>query len=641
MKRSFPALLLALAMLLSGCGSLPQSSTPPASGGSTIPVQPIVPPTQETPAPSASVPVTIGPSELFSNRDLDNSYEEAGSAVIRLTGSTAECSSNAVQISGSTVTILDEGTYILSGTLDNGMIVVDSEKTDKTQLVLNGVTIHSETSAPIYVLQSDKVFLTTATGTVNTLSNGGAFTAIDDNNIDAAIFSKEDITLNGSGTLVVTSPAGHGIVSKDSLTITGGSYDINCASHAMAGKDDVCIAGGTFAIVSGKDGIHAENADDTSAGFVYIQNGTYDISAQGDGISASGHMQIDGGSFTITTGGGSANAAQKTSDNWGGFMGGGRHQGGNFGGTPGSKPGKPGKPGGDMGGFDNGFAGGFGGTITDTAADTATDSTSIKGIKAATSLIINDGAFTIDSADDAVHSNGCLTVNGGTFDIAAGDDAFHADDTLTITDGTIHISESYEGLEGLHVIVSGGSTTLTAIDDGINAAGGTDASGFTGGRDGMFGGGMGRPGMGGGASNGSITISGGTLHVTAHGDGIDANGTLDITGGHTTVCGPTQGDTATLDYDSRATISGGTFIGTGASGMAQSFSSSPQGVIAVSVGQQSAGTEITLKDKSGSVVLTHTPDLNFAVVILSAPQIIAGDTYTITVGSASGDVTAG
>ena len=630
MKRSSLALLLALVMLLGSCGSQPQGSTPPASGGDPVPTQPMIPSltpsTPETPSVSSDVPADLDPSDLFSDRDLKTGYEESGSAVIRLTGSTAECSSNAVRISGSTVTILDEGTYILSGTLDDGMIVVDSEKTDKTQLVLNGVTIHSETSAPIYVLQSDKVFLTTAAGTVNTLSNGGTFTAIDENNIDAAIFSREDITLNGAGTLVITSPVGHGIVSKDSLTIAGGSYDINCASHAVAGKDDVCIADGVFTIVSGKDGIHAENADDTAAGFVYIQNGAYDISAQGDGVSASAYMQIDGGTFSITAGGGSANAAQKTSDAWGGFMGGGRHQGG-----------KPGGMGGFAGGFDNGFTGGFGSSTT---ADTDTDSTSIKGIKAGTALTVNGGTFTIDSADDALHSNGSLTVNGGTFEIASGDDAFHAEDTLTVADGTIHISESYEGLEGLHVIVSGGSTTLTASDDGVNAAGGTDSSGFTGGRDGMFAGGMGRPGMG-GSSNGSITISGGTLQITANGDGIDANGTLDITGGHTTVCGPTQGDTATLDYDSRATISGGTFIGTGASGMAQSFSSSPQGVIALSVGQQAAGTEITLKDKIGNVVISHTPDLNFAVVILSSPQIITGETYSITVGSASGEFTAG
>ena len=580
MNRSYPALLLALAMLLSGCGSPAQ--TPP----------------------------------------------DSGSAHIRLTGSTAECSSNAVRISGSTVTILDEGTYILSGTLDNGMIVVDAEKTDKTQLVLNGVTIHSETSAPIYILQSDKVFITTAEGTVNTLSNGGTFTAIDENNIDAAVFSKEDITLNGAGTLVVTSPGGHGIVSKDSLAINGGSYDINCASHAIAGKDDVCIADGTFTIVSGKDGIHAENADDAAAGFVSIGNGTYDISAQGDGISASAYMQIDGGTFVITTGGGSVNGEKKTSDLWGGFMGG-------MGGKP-----QGGRPGGKQPGGSGGYPGGFQGSFADSAADTSTDSTSIKGIKAATALTINSGVFTINAADDAVHSNGSVTVNGGTFGIASGDDAFHADDTLTLTAGTIRISESYEGLEGLHINVSGGDITLTASDDGINAAGGTDSSGFTGGRDGMFGPGMGGHGMG-SSSNGSITISGGTLQITAHGDGIDANGTLEITGGHITVCGPTQGDTATLDYDVSGTISGGTFIGTGASsGMAQSIRGAGQGVIAVSVGNQSADTEITLRDTNGNTVISHTPHLNFAVVILSSPGIITGETYTITVGSASGTFTA-
>ena len=334
-------------------------------------------------------------------------------------------------------------------------------------------------------------------------------------------------------------------------------------------------------------------------------------------------MQIDGGAFSITTGGGSANGEKKASDTWGDFMGGGRHQGGKPGGMGG---GMGSRPGGGQGSFADGFAGG-------TTADTSTDSTSLKGIKAAAALTINGGAFTINSADDAVYSNASLTVSSGTFEIASGDDAFHADDTLTITGGAIHISESYEGLEGLHIVVSGGDITLTASDDGLNAAGGTDSSGFTGGRDGMFG-----PGMGG--SNGSITIAGGTLRITASGDGIDANGTLDITGGHTTVCGPTQGDTATLDYDSRATISGGTFIGTGASGMAQSFSTSPQGVFAVSVGQQAAGTEITLMDKSGNVVISHTPELNFAVVILSSPQIITGETYTISVGTASGEFTA-
>lgn len=158
-----------------------------------------------------------GSSEYFSDRDFRTTYDESSSAIITLNGDTASCSSNAVQISGSTITITDERTYILSGTLNDGMVIVNSEKTDKTQLVLNGVDIHSETSAPIYILQSDKVFITIAADTTNTLSSGGSFTAIDENDIDAVIFSKEDLTLNGSGTLIITSPGGHGIVSKDYL----------------------------------------------------------------------------------------------------------------------------------------------------------------------------------------------------------------------------------------------------------------------------------------------------------------------------------------------------------------------------------------------------------------------------------------
>ena len=140
----------------------------------------------------------------------------------------------------------------------------------------------------------------------------------------------------------------------------------------------------------------------------------------------------------------------------------------------------------------------------------------------------------------------------------------------------------------------------------------------------------------GGAGNGSIVISGGTLYINASGDGIDAHGSLTISGGHTTVVGPTQGDTATLDYDSSAVITGGTFIGTGAMGMAQSFSNSEQGVIAVSVGNQAAGTQITLKDADGKVIISYAPELNFAVVILSSPEIKKGQTYAIEVGSQSG-----
>ena len=557
-------------------------------------------------------------ADMFTERDNKSEYDASKAVTIQLNGSSATASSNSVQINGSTVIIKEEATYVISGTL-KGMLVVDAPDTAKVQLVLNGVDITSEASAALYILEADKVFLTLADGTTNTLVNGGSFVGIDDNNIDGALFSKQDLTLNGSGALTVTSPAGHGIVCKDDLVITGGTYVVNSASHGIEANDSVRVTDANITIDAGKDAIHCENSDDAAKGFVYISGGTIKAEAEGDGIAASAYMQIESGTIDLLVGGGSENGSKAHSDHFGGFMGGG-HGGG-----------RPGQP----------------GSNNSQSTEVEDTSTSMKGLKSANSMLISGGNITINSADDAIHSDVSLTINGGTFTIASGDDAIHAEETLNVTAGKIDISESYEGLEALHIDVQGGDIKLVASDDGLNAAGGTDQSGTEGGRDGMFGGGPGgmgggRPGGGGfggmsGNSNGSIKISGGNLYINSSGDGLDANGTLEISGGYTVVVGPTQGDTATLDYDKSGIITGGTFIGTGAAGMAQSFSDSNQGVIALQVGNQSAETQIILKDKVGNTVLTHTPELNFAVVILSSPELVKGETYTITVGNQSGD----
>ena len=564
----------------------------------------------------------IDESEMFSNRDFETDYDEQTSAMITLNGNTATSDSDAITISDNKIMISEEGTYIFTGTWNNGMIVVNAKDTQKVHIVLNNASITSTSSAPLYILEADKVFVTLAPGTYNTLANGGTFTAMDDNNIDGVVFSKQDLTFNGSGNLTVSSPADHGIVCKDDLVFTSGTYVVNSASHGLDANDSIRITNASLTVASGKDGIHAENSDDTSLGFVYIKDGTFDISAEGDGLSAGTYVQIQGGTFDIVSGGGSENASSQTSNSWGNYMGG---------------PGGMGGPG-SMGDRHNPHSQQ---SDSGNASDSDENSTSIKGIKATENLVINGGTFTIDSADDAVHSNASISISGGTFDIASGDDGFHADETLSITSGTIQITKSYEGLEALDIKVSGGDIKLVASDDGLNAAGGTDASGYGGVRGNeQFGGpsGMGGPGgmaPGSGNSNGSIVISGGNLYVNASGDGIDANGSLEISGGYTVVVGPTHGDTATLDYDTSATITGGTFIGTGASGMAQTFSDSKQGVLAVSVGNQASGTKIELKDAKGNVILSHEPELSFAVVILSNPEMKKGETYTIRVGDIS------
>lgn len=579
MKRIFCILLVL--MLLCGCSKkgTPTFSTEPTNSPNT------------TSGAQADADFSKTDDDMFTERDQRTDYDADKCVTISLNGTSVSASSNSVKISGTTVTITEEATYLISGTLNDGMLIVNAPDSAKLQLVFDGVSITSSTSAALYILEADKVFLTLADGTENTLASGESFTAIDDNNIDGAVFSKQDLTINGSGNLTVTSPAGHGIVCKDDLVITGGVYAVNAASHGIDANDSIRITGAEMTIDAGKDGIHAENSDDTSLGYIYTTNCTLTIEAEGDGISAGHYIQIESGTYSLVCGGGSENGDKASSGSYGDF--------GGMGGRPGRS----------------------------TGSTTTTDSTSMKGIKAGTGILISDGSIAIDSADDALHCATELIINGGKLVLKSGDDGIHSDNTLTITNGTIQITESYEGLEAFKIYVAGGDISLVASDDGLNAAGGTDSSG-TGGRDEKFG------GMGGGMSsnsNGYIEISGGNLYVKASGDGIDANGSLAITGGYTVVCGPTSGDTAVLDYDKTATISGGTFIGTGAYTMAQTLTGSGQGVMSLR-GSLAAGTTIAMLNASNKTIIEFTPELAFQFIVISSPDIIAGQSYTITVG---------
>lgn len=589
MKRRMIALILLFSLLLTGCGGKgAQTQTDIKNDVHAAADSGDVSEKETASTDVSGTDTAIEVSDMFTERDYKVDYKEEESAVIKLENTTASCDSDAVQVSDGTVTITEEGTYILSGTLDDGMVIINADKTDKVQLVLDNADIRSETSAAIYVSQADKVFITMADESKNTVSNGGKFTAIDDNNIDAAIFSKDDMTLNGSGSLTVNSPAGHGIVSKDDLVITGGTYHITSGSHGLSGKESVRIAEGNVEINSEEDGIHSDNADDASLGFFYAVGGTYQITAKGDGISATGSLQIDGGTYSVTTGGGSAGAVKEWKEGWESFA-------------------------------------------DSNASDSSEDKTSEKGMKASGNLTINGGTFSIDSSDDAIHSNSSLTVNGGAFQISTGDDGFHADNVLTITDGEIGISQSYEGIEGLKIEISGGNITLVASDDGLNAAGGNDNSGEEGfrGKDAFD-------------SNPdcSINISGGILKIDASGDGIDSNGSINISGGETYVSGPTNGGNGALDYGTEATATGGVLVAAGAADMAEAFgSASTQGAIFVSFERQSAGSTVELADSSGTAILSWEAGKEYESVVITCPRIVQGETYTLTAGSYSTQIT--
>lgn len=596
---------------------------------------------------------TLSYDDMFTDRDLDVGYEESDSVKISLSDDSTTVSSGSsdnsstddtvdgVTVDGNVITITSGGTYIISGTLSEGQLVVDADD-EKVQLVLDNADITCATSAAIYVKSAGKTFITLAEGSENILMNTAEFETIDDNNIDAVIFSKDDLALNGSGTLTINSENGHGIVSKDDLKITGGTYNITAASHALSGKDSVRIAAGTFNLVSGKDGIHSENADDSSKGYVYIAGGEFTIDSTGDGIDASNIVQIDGGTFDITAGGGVENSTKTHEDNMMGGRGGGKGpQMGEApdGNAPSEKPsgeapqGDPGNNSSDNSNSDRETPPEKPDSNTNQAAGTEqsesdtsdSDSASTKGIKADGRLYINGGTFTINSADDSVHSNSAVTINDGTYTLTTGDDGVHSGEAVEINGGTITISESYEGLEGLTVTINDGDIDITSSDDGINAAGGTEEMGF------------GR--MGNDSTEDTSTdemwmeINGGYIHVLAGGDGIDSNGDITVNGGEVYIDGPSDNGNSAIDYGDRSAcyVNGGTVVAIGSSGMAEDISDdSDQQVMLVKLDSQEEAGEVILTDSDGNEIITYTALKVYDCVIISTKDLEAGQTYTLT-----------
>lgn len=518
---------------------------------------------------------TIDEADQFSKKDSNTDYTESECTVIDLSNITA----------GSYV-ITKEGSYILRGSY-NGQVVVNTTNDTKVQLILDNVQITSASSAAIYIKQADKVFLTLAPGSQNTLTSAGKFVAIDEEDIDGAIFAKDDLTINGSGTLTINSPYGQGITANDELIITGGNINITAKNHGFDVNDNICISGGTFTIESGKDAFHCSN-DDTTLGYIYITGGKFNFTTEGDGLDASGEILITGGDFEIVSGGGSANTTNSQS-------------------------------------IEQDFRGWVQGTTT-----TEEDTASTKGIKADILLVIKGGTFSLDCCDDALHTNKDILITGGTFEISTGDDGIHADGQLQIDNGTISIAKSYEGLEGEVIVINGGSVNLIASDDGLNAAGGDSTTTTTT---------TGRGGWGmspfDSSSNCLILIKGGKLIVNAAGDGIDSNGSLLITGGQTIVYGPTNSGNGALDYAISSQITGGSFIAFGMSGMAQSLgSTSTQGVIYTTTNSYiSADSQMVLSDESGKTIIEATSPKQYNSVVISAPSIASGSTYTLKLGT--------
>lgn len=538
-------------------------------------------------AAAVSVPDAAAENSASHEDAADYILDDTQTTSIILKGTTIATDDSAVTISGSTATITTAGTYTLSGTLSDGQIIVNTEDEATVKLVLNGVDIHSSSSAPLYIANAAETVIVLADNSVNTISDSDSyvFTSADEDEPNAALFSKGDLTIYGSGSLTVTGNYNDGIASKDGLIIASGTITVNAVDDGIRGKDYLVVKDGTITVTAQGDGLKSDNEEDTTKGYITIENGTFQIISGGDAIQAQTDVLISAGDFILTAGGGS-----------------------------------------------NGVI----------AADA-----SAKGIKAVVNVNLDNGTFTVNTADDALHSNANLVINGGTFNLMTGDDGVHADAMLTINDGDIQITESYEGIESAVITINGGEIDLVASDDGLNVAGGNDGSGMMAGPG--RGGRQGQGGNPGGesfaaATNQFLTINGGTIKVHAAGDGIDVNGSVTMTGGLVIVNGPTEQMNGALDYDGSFNISGGFLVAAGSAGMAQApgNSSSQYSLLINFNSTLPAGTLIHIQNSDGENILTFAPDKSFQSVTFSSATLSHGETYELYYGgSSSGSANAG
>ena len=347
----------------------------------------------------------------------DYSWDSSDVVPIVLNGNSITVAGNGATADGSKVTITSAGTYSVSGELTDGQIIVDTEDEAIVRVILSGADISCSSNAPIYVENAEITMIVLDADTKNTVTDGTTYSA-DEEDANAAIFSKGDLTIYGEGSLTVNGNYNDGITSKDGLIIASGTITVNSEDDGIRGKDYLIVKDGNITVDSEGDGLKSDNDEDSSKGYISIDAGTFNITSGGDAITAETDVIITTGEITLTSGGGSN---------------------GNL------------------------------------SADT-----SAKGIKSGVGTIINGGTISIDAADDALHSNGDLEIYDGAFYIASGDDGIHADADVLVNDGIIDITKSYEGIESFegNITVNAGEIYLTTSDDGFNiAAGGVSTGG--------------------------------------------------------------------------------------------------------------------------------------------------------------------
>ncbi|MGX5679998.1 carbohydrate-binding domain-containing protein [Schumannella luteola] len=390
---------------------------------------------------------------------------------------------------------------------------------------------------------------------------------------DVAISLEGDNSVSDASSYADDADANAAIFSEADLTISGsGSLTVSGnGGDGITSEDDLVVLSGSITVDAADDALRGKDS-------LVVKDGDLTLTAGGDALlsdneedATRGYVWIDGGTIDATSG-------------------------------------------------DDGID-----AVTDvvlTGGSLTVDATG-KGVKAGVYLIAEGTTASVTAQDDALHSNGAIHLNLGDVAVASGDDGLHADSAIVIDGGSLTVTQSYEGIEAPSITINDGDVTVRASDDGINASGNSTAT-----EGGGMGGGMGDTGE-------LLTIAGGTVLISADGDGFDSNGSAVVSGGTLIVNGPTNDGNGALDVNGTLTVSGGTVFAIGSSGMAVSpDASSPQSWISATV-SGAAGDVVQVLDSSGAVVYEYTAEKSFSSVVFSSSVLADGANYSVTVNGSS------
>lgn len=478
--------------------------------------------------------------------------------------------SGGVQVEGSAAVISTGGVYRVSGECDNGQVRITA--TDSVTLILDGLDLATDDGGAIESSGGGLV-ISLAEGTRNRIRCSGAY----------ALYSAENITINGSGSLLVKNSGGSALESGGDIKLCGGEISLVAGGDGIVSAGDIFAAEGSVTVSSGGDGIRAN-----SEGSLSVTGGSLAVTSAYDCVQTRGSVFISGGSVKLNGGGGST--ALIFSDSGGRYLSA-RH-----------------------GGYSTDGSGEF--DFSELSSGDGSSVGSKKGVRADGYISISGGSMEISSADDCIYAKRDIRIDGGEISLSTGDDGIHSDSGVSVVSGSVSVENSYNCIEGMTVEISGGKVSLNSRRSAVVAAGGTGIA----------------QSSAADASGRYVSVSGGEVVINAGGSGIDSGGSAAISGGTLTVYSGDEDCFGSVDHRDYFALSGGIFAAFGSDGATKAPNVLSRPCISV-IAEIAAGSVVEITDSAQSILFSVALPRPCSTLMFSSEKVTAGAKYFVYVDS--------